>query len=165
MCPRTQLHVRRTKDIWCIRPHNEAGHIPWVISFLATCSPLISGKHLPGITSDACSGPGPHHRYVACGPQLRWFRAIVPFVVGRDYAMWATITVKQKMRPTSQRNPGPRHTGISGSHPMESPAYIDRNTHQLRKRSERILSYVPNGRCASQDGQSPGWWSARGLAI
>ena len=112
------------------RPHNEAGHIPWVISFLATCSPLISGKHLPGITSDACSGPGPHHRYVACGPQLRWFRAIVPFVVGRDYAMWATITVKQKMRPTSERNPGPHHTGICGPHPMESPAHIDRNTQE-----------------------------------
>jgi len=31
---------------------------------------------------------------------------IVPFDVGRDYAMWATITVKQKMRPTSERNPG-----------------------------------------------------------
>jgi integrase len=48
--------------------------------------------------------------------------------VGRDYAMWATITVKQKMRPTSERNPGPHHTGISGPHPMESPAHIDRNT-------------------------------------
>jgi len=35
----------------------------------------------------------------------------------------------------------------------------------LRNRSEVILGYVPNGRRASQDGQSPGWWSARGLAI
>ena len=42
--------------------------------------------------------------------------------------MWATITVKHKMRPTSERNPGPHHTGISGPHPMESPAHIDRNT-------------------------------------
>jgi hypothetical protein len=49
--------------------------------------------------------------------------------------MWATITVKQKMRPTSQRNPGPRHTGISGSHPMESPAYIDRNTQPISSES------------------------------
>ena len=129
MCPRTQLHVRRTKDIWCIRPHNEAGHIPLVISFLATCSPLPSGKHLPGITNAARSGPGPLHRYVPCGPPLRWFWAIVPFDVGRDYAMWAAITVKQKMRPTSERNPGPHHTGIRGPHRMESPAHIDRNTH------------------------------------
>ncbi|MHB8304276.1 MAG: hypothetical protein ACYDC6_15915, partial [Acidobacteriaceae bacterium] len=66
---------------------------------------MISGKHLPGITNDACSGPGPLHRYVASGPRLRCFWAIVPFDVGRDYAMWAAITVKQKLRPTSQRNP------------------------------------------------------------
>lgn len=39
--------------------------------------------------------------------------AIVLFDVGRDYAMWASITVKQKMRPTSQRNPGPHHNGIA----------------------------------------------------
>ena len=45
---------------------------------------------------------------------LRYVWATIPFDVGRDYAMWATITVKQKMRPTSQRNPGPHHTGISG---------------------------------------------------
>jgi hypothetical protein len=60
------------------------------------------------------------HRSIRCGPRLRH--------VGRDYAMWATITVKHKMRPTSQRNPGPHHTGICGPHPMESPAHIDRNT-------------------------------------
>ncbi|MHB2006959.1 MAG: hypothetical protein ACYCOX_02805, partial [Acidobacteriaceae bacterium] len=42
------------------------------------------------------------------------------------------ITVKQKLRPTSQRNSGPHHTGISGPHPMESPAHIDRNTHSRR---------------------------------
>ena len=72
------------------------------------------------------------HDYVPCGPRLRWFWAIVPFDVDRDYAMWATITVKQKMRPTSERNPGPHHNGISGPHPMESPAHIDRNTHGLR---------------------------------
>ena len=69
-----------------------------------------------------------YHDYVPCGPRLRWFWAIVPFDVDRDYAMWATITVKHKMRPTSQRNPGPHHNGISGPHPMESPAHIDRNT-------------------------------------
>ncbi|MHB1675554.1 MAG: hypothetical protein ACYCSP_15030, partial [Acidobacteriaceae bacterium] len=45
----------------------------------------------------------------------------------RDYAMWAAITVKQKLRPT-WRNRGPHHTGTSGPHPMESPAHIDRNT-------------------------------------
>jgi hypothetical protein len=56
--------------------------------------------------------------------------ATITFDVGRDYAMWATITVKQKMRPTSQPNRGPHHTGISGPHPMESPAHFDRNTHQ-----------------------------------
>jgi len=70
------------------------------------------------------------HDYVPCGPRLRWFWAIVPFDVDRDYAMWATITVKHKMRPTSQRNPGPHHNGISGPHPMESPAHIDRNTQE-----------------------------------
>src|ERR1035437_2957339 len=37
------------------------------------------------------------------------------------------------MGPTSERNPGPHHTGISGPHPMESPAHIDRNTHITRK--------------------------------
>jgi hypothetical protein len=42
--------------------------------------------------------------------------AIVPFDVGRDYAMWASITVKQQMWPTSQRNRRPHHTGISGPH-------------------------------------------------
>ena len=96
MCPRTQLHVRRTKDIWCIRPHNEAGHIPWVISFLATCSPLISGKHLPGITNDACSGPGPLHRYVASGPRLR--------------SMWAAVTVLLGHR-SIRCGPRLRHVG------------------------------------------------------
>ena len=54
--------------------------------------------------------------------------AIVPFDVGRDYAMWASITLKQKMRPTSQRSRGPHHTGISGPLPMESLAHLDRNT-------------------------------------
>jgi len=54
--------------------------------------------------------------------------ATITFDVGRDYAMWATITVKQKMRPTSQPNRGPHHTVICGPHPMESPAHLDRNT-------------------------------------
>jgi hypothetical protein len=82
---------------------------------------LTSGKHLPGITNDAFFGPDP------LSP-LRSMWVTVPFDVGRDYAMWASITVKQKMRPTSQRNPGPHHTGISGPHRMESLAHMDRNT-------------------------------------
>ena len=57
-----------------------------------------------------------------------WPTGTITFHVGRDYAMWATITVKQKMRPTSERNPGPHHTGISGPHAMESPAHMNRNT-------------------------------------
>jgi len=80
---------------------------------------LTSGKHPPGITNDACSGPGPLHRYVACGPRLRWFWAIVPFHVGRDYAMWATITVKQKMRP--------HQNGIPAHITPESVAHIQWN--------------------------------------
>jgi hypothetical protein len=40
----------------------------------------------------------------------------IPVDVGRDYAMWATITVKQKC--------GPHHTGISGA--------LHRNTHHPR---------------------------------
>jgi len=28
---------------------------------------------------------------------------------------------------------------------------------QLRERPERILGYVPEGRCSSQDGQLPDW--------
>jgi transcription antitermination factor NusG len=65
--------------------------------------------------------------------------------MGRDYAMWATITVKQKMRPTSERNPGPHHTGISGPHPMESPAHFDRNTHwKNRQRVKLILPLFPS---------------------
>ena len=48
--------------------------------------------------------------------------------MGRDYAAWATITVKQEMRPTSQPNRGLHHTGMSGPLPMESPAHLDRNT-------------------------------------
>jgi hypothetical protein len=58
--------------------------------------------------------------------------ATITFDVGRDYAMWATITVKQKMRPTSQPNRGPHHTVICGPHPMESPAHLDRNTHLFK---------------------------------
>ena len=85
------------------------------------------------------------HDYVPCGPRLRWFWAIVPFDVDRDYAMWATITVKHKMRPTSQRNPGPHHNGISGPHPMESPAHIDRNTHKAQK-IERLRLTFPSSR-------------------
>jgi hypothetical protein len=61
---------------------------------------------------------------------LRSMWAAITVLLGRDYAMWATITVKHKMRPTSERNPGPHHTGICGPHPMESPAHIDRNTHR-----------------------------------
>src|ERR1035441_2116469 len=53
---------------------------------------------------------------------------IVPFDVVTDYAMWAPITVKPKMLPTSQRNPCPHHSGIRCPLPMESPAHIDRNT-------------------------------------
>jgi len=79
------------------------------ISFLARRSPLTSGKHPPGITNDVCSDLGPFHR---------------SFHVGRDYAMWATITAKQKMRPTSERKHGPhrpeyaaRHAGIAEDTP------------------------------------------------
>ncbi|MDR5729496.1 MAG: hypothetical protein RB191_18940, partial [Terriglobia bacterium] len=61
----------------------------------------------------------------------------------RDYAMWATITVKHKMRPTSERNPGPHHTGISGPHPMESPAHIDRNTQARHARNAIGPSTTP----------------------
>ena len=85
-----------------------------VTDFRATCSPLISGKHLPGITNDAFFGPDP------LSP-LRCMRAIVPFDVGRDYAMWVTITVKQKMRPTSPRNHWPTWTGIRKKSPITSP--------------------------------------------
>jgi hypothetical protein len=61
--------------------------------------------------------------------------------VGRDYAVWATITVKQKMRPKSQPNRGPHHTGMSGPHPMESPAHSDRNTHPDHPATPSGLSY------------------------
>jgi hypothetical protein len=47
------------------------------------------------------------------------------------HSMWATITVKQEMRPTSQPIRGPHHTGMSGPLPMESPAHLDRNTQTL----------------------------------
>jgi hypothetical protein len=66
---------------------------------------LISGKHLPGITNAARSGPDPQ-------APLRFIWATVPFDVGTDYAMWAPITVKQQMVPTSQRNRLPTSTGI-----------------------------------------------------
>jgi hypothetical protein len=112
--------------------------VAWVISFLATRSPLISGKHLPGITNDARSDTGPitplrfmwaaitFHvgpRYVSSGPPF-------PFDVGHDYAMWATITGETKntahfatesrptshrnQRPTSHRNQRPTSNGITG---------------------------------------------------
>jgi len=88
------------------------------------------------------------HDYVPCGPRLRWFWAIVPFDVDRDYAMWATITVKHKMRPTSQRNPGPHHNGISGPHPMESPAHIDRNTQVAGRQPPHPIKHaVRSWRC------------------
>ena len=54
------------------------------------------------------------HRSFPCGPRLH---------------RRATITVKQKMRPSSQPNCSPHHTGISGPDPMESPAHLDWNTH------------------------------------
>src|SRR5664280_51402 len=57
------------------------------------------------------------HRSISCGPRLRH--------VGHDYG-------ETKNAATSERNPGPHHTGISSPHPMESPAHIDRNTHQPR---------------------------------
>jgi hypothetical protein len=76
-----------------------------VTDFRATFSPLISGKHLPGITNAARSGPDPQ-------APLRFIWATVPFDVGTDYAMWAPITVKQQMVPTSQRNRLPTSTGI-----------------------------------------------------
>jgi len=62
--------------------------VAWVISFSGNMFSFDFRKHLPGITNDACSGPGPLHRYVPCGPRLRCFWAIVPFDVGHDYAMW-----------------------------------------------------------------------------
>jgi hypothetical protein len=43
----------------------------------------------------------------------------VTVLLGRDYAMWATITVKQKMRPTSHRNQWPTSNGITGPHRPE----------------------------------------------
>ena len=67
--------------------------VAWVISFLATCSPLISGKHPPGITNDARSCPDPLSPF-----RCMW--AAITFDVGHGYAasgppfhsMWATIT-------------------------------------------------------------------------
>jgi len=85
----------------------------WVTDFRARCSPLTSGKHLPGITNPVRSGPNPQ-------TPLHFIWDTVPFDVGTDYAMWAPITVKQQMLPTSERNRCP--------HRMESPAHIDRNT-------------------------------------
>jgi hypothetical protein len=52
-----------------------------VTDFRATCSPFISGKHLPGITNDAFFGPGPLST-------LRSMWAIVPLF----HSMWAAIT-------------------------------------------------------------------------
>jgi hypothetical protein len=80
----------------------------WVTDFRARCSPLISGKHPHGITNAARSGPNPQ-------TPLRFIWATVPFDVGTDYAMWAPITVKQQMLPTSQRNSCPHQTE-SGAH-------------------------------------------------
>jgi hypothetical protein len=37
-------------------------------------------------------------------------RSSIPFDVGRDYAMWATITLQPKMRTASQRIPKPLRT-------------------------------------------------------
>jgi hypothetical protein len=83
-----------------------------LISFLATCSPLISGKHLPGITNDACSGPGPLHRYVASGPRLR--------LVGRDYGETKIAAhIRTESRPASHRNQWPTSNGITGPHRAE----------------------------------------------
>jgi hypothetical protein len=79
-----------------------------VTDFRATFSPLISGKHLPGITNAARSGPDPQ-------APLRFIWATVPFDVGTDYAMWAPITVNRKMLPTSQRNCCPHQTE-TGAH-------------------------------------------------
>jgi hypothetical protein len=77
--------------------------------------------------------------------------ATVPFDVGRDYAMWASITVKQKMRPTSQRNPGPHHTGISGPLPTESLAHMDRNTQGCTESSKTSANDDYVGPCIQND--------------
>jgi hypothetical protein len=122
MFPRTQPPVRRTKGIWCIRPHNRTGHIPWVISFLATRSPLISGKHLPGITNDARSCPDPLSPFrcmwaaiTPCGPRLRCIWAAVPFDVGHDYGETENAAhIATQSRPTSHRNQRPTSNGITG---------------------------------------------------
>ena len=108
--------------------------VAWSISFLATCSPLISGKHPPRITNDACSGPGPLHRYVASGPRLRSMWAAVTVLlghrsircgprlrhVGHDYGETKNEAhIRTESRPTSHRNQWPTSNGITGPHRPE----------------------------------------------
>jgi len=57
-------------------------------------------KHLPRITNVACPKPDTE---------------TVTFHVGTDYAMWALITVKPKIMPTSRRNRCP-HQSVFGAH-------------------------------------------------
>ena len=83
-------------------------HFSLVTDFRATCSPLTSGKHLPGITNVPCSGSTPQTPFC-----FNWAR--VPVDVGSNYAMWAAITVNRKMLPTSERNRRPHQTE-SGAH-------------------------------------------------
>ena len=61
------------------------------------------------------ANPARTHRYAPCGHPLRCLWAAVPFHVGTDYAMWALITVKPGILPTSQRNRCP-HQSVFSAH-------------------------------------------------
>ena len=113
--------------------------VAWVISFLATRSPLISGKHLPGITNDARSPPAQSHRYVSCGPRLRSMWALVTFLlghrstrcgprlrnVGHDYGETKNAAhLATQSRPTSHRNQRPTSNGITGPLGPESACHV-----------------------------------------
>ena len=75
--------------------------------FSGTCSPSLSGEHLPWITNAT-----PPTDSVRCGARLRRCGAPLRSPWGTIPGMWGMIPLTSGFCPTSQRNRAPHHNGI-----------------------------------------------------
>jgi len=88
-----------------------------------------------------------------CALGLWRFAEVTHYVVKNKTGEFSEAPkVKQEMRPTSQPNCGPDHTGMSGPLPMESPAHLPsylqlplqfRRRHVLQRASQRRVDRSP----------------------